>query len=104
MNPETLISIITSLLAVFCSLAALLRNARRDTAGSATAAARTTVLLETIQSGVEEIRLEQRAVRQDVIRLSDRLTRTEGRLKSSTHRLEGLERRELHGTEHEYAS
>lgn len=101
MNLEALISLASSVIAVLCSLVALVRNARRDHTGSATAAARNTVLLETIQSGVEEIRLEQRAIRQDVSHLSDRLTRTEERLKSNTHRIDGIERRTNHA-EHEY--
>ena len=62
---------------------ALLAGARRDTRGEAASQAQVNAKLDSIAGGVDDIRVEQRAMR-------ERLARVESSVKSAHHRLDQM--------------
>lgn len=62
---------------------ALLVGARRDTRGEAASQAQVNAKLDSIAGGVDDIRVEQRAMR-------ERLARVESSVKSAHHRLDQM--------------
>lgn len=69
---------------------ALLVGARRDTRGDAANQAQTMAKLDSIAGGVDDIRVEQRAMRERLDGYAERLARVEGSVKSAHHRLDQI--------------
>ena len=85
-----------SLAAVVLSLVALLLNSRKDTRTDAAGAAKMEAKLDSIGNGVEDIRVEMRAMREKVNDHGERLAKVEARAASNTHRLDALDGRKQH--------
>lgn len=82
-----------SLAAVVLSLVALLLNGRKDTRTDAADAAKMEAKLDSIGNGVEDIRVEMRAMRSKLNDHGERLAKVEARAASNTHRLDALDGR-----------
>ena len=82
---------IVSLAAVAISLIALLLNSRKDTRSDAANTAIITTKLDSVISGVDDIRVELRAMRETISDHGERLAKVEARASSNTHRLDVLE-------------
>ena len=85
-----------SLAAVVISLVALILNSRKDTRTDAAGVAKMEAKLDSIGSGVEDIRVEMRTMRSKVDDHGERLAKVEARAASNTHRLDALEKRQQH--------
>lgn len=68
----------------------LLLSARKDTRGDAANQAQTMAKLDSIAGGVDDIRVEQRAMRERLDGYAERLARAEGSVKSAHHRLDQI--------------
>lgn len=73
----------------------LLLKGRVDTKASASENARTQTKLDSIATGVDDIRVEQRAMRERVDGLSERVAGAESAIKSAHHRLDELDNKFL---------
>ena len=82
---------IISLAAVAVSLISLLANTRKDTRTDAAAQAIITTKLDSVMNGVDDIRVEVRAMRETISDHGERLAKVEARSASNTHRLDALE-------------
>lgn len=69
------------------------RDSKTDTKEATTAQVQTMVKLDSIASGVDDIRVEQRAMRERVDKLAERTAGVEQSAKSAHHRLDELEGR-----------
>ena len=78
--------------ALLISGAALLLNGRKESRADAAGSARVEAKLDSIGSGVEDIRVEMRTIRGRVDTLSERLSAVESSCKSAHHRLDQLEK------------
>lgn len=87
MDTGTVISIAAALIA----LVSLLLNSRKETRSDAAALARIDTSLNTLNSGVTDIRVDLRSMRESITDHSERLARVEARAESNTHRLDTLE-------------
>lgn len=76
-----------SLLVAFITL---LISARRDTRGEAANQAQLVAKLDSIASGVDDIRVEQRSMRARLDSYAERLARVESSAKSAHHRLDQM--------------
>lgn len=82
---------IISICAVAISLIGLLLTGRKDTRSDAAANAIITTKLDSLISGVDDIRIEMRSMRESITDHGERLARVESRAQSNTHRLDILE-------------
>jgi hypothetical protein len=80
-----------SIAAVVISLIGLLLNGRKDTRTDAAANAIITTKLDSLISGVDDIRVEFRSMRDTLSDHGERLARVEARAQSNTHRIDSLE-------------
>ncbi len=83
-------SAILSLAAVIVSLVGLLLSTRKSTRDDAAGNARLETKLDSISSGVEDIRVETRTMRGRVDGLAERLSAVESSCKSAHHRLDQM--------------
>lgn len=81
-------SAILSAAAVLISLIGLLLSGRKGTREDAAGTARLEAKLDSISSGVEDIRVETRTMRGRVDALSERVAAVESSCKSAHHRLD----------------
>lgn len=84
---------IIALASCVVALIALVMSSRRDTRGSAADQARVETTLNGIANGVDDIRVEQRAMRTRVDDLSVRVGKVEESTKSAHHRIDMHEKR-----------
>lgn len=87
METGTLISI-GALLVAFVSL---ILNSRKETRSDAAALARIDTNLSTLNSGVNDIRVDLRGMRESISDHSERLARVESKVDSNERRIEALE-------------
>lgn len=87
METGTVISIIAALIA----LSSLILNSRKETRSDAAALARIDTSLNTVNSGINDIRVDLRTMRDNVNEHSVRLARVEEKAASNTRRIEALE-------------
>lgn len=78
-------------LAVACIT--VLLTGRRDTRASASDQAQTMAKLDSIAGGVDDIRVEQRAMRERVDKQATELASLAASVKSAHHRIDGMEQR-----------
>lgn len=83
--------VIISLVAVVISAVGLLLNGRKDTREDAAGTARLEAKLDSISSGVEDIRVETRTVRSRVDGLAERVSAVERDCRNAHHRLDQLQ-------------
>lgn len=82
---------VISVAAVLISLLALILNSRKETRSDAAAMARIETSLSTLNSGVNDIRVDLRSMRDSLNDHSERLARVEARAENNTHRLDVIE-------------
>ena len=85
--------VIVALGALFVSAMGLLLTARKETRGSAEETAQIKTKLDSIASGVDEIRVEMRSIRERVDGLGERVAVVERDTNSINQRVEHLEQR-----------
>lgn len=85
-----LISAVSVAFALYFGISNLKRNNKQDTANDAAQLTTVIVKLETISSGVTEIKSELKNVKNDIQDLRDRLIIVEQSTKSAHHRIDGL--------------
>ena len=85
--------VIISLAALLISGIGLLLSSRKESRADAAGTARMEAKLDSIGSGVEDIRVEMRTIRTRVDGLSERVSALESSCRSATHRLDQLEGR-----------
>lgn len=85
------VGVYISIGAVLISLIGLLLNGRKDTRTDAAANAIITTKLDSLITGVDDIRVEFRSMRDTLSDHGERLARVEARAQSNTHRLDSLE-------------
>lgn len=83
--------VIISLVAVLISAVGLLITGRKGTREDAAGSARLEAKLDSISSGVEDIRVETRTVRSRVDGLAERLSAVERDCRNAHHRLDQLQ-------------
>lgn len=84
-------TILLSGAAVVISLVGLLLSGRKDTRSDAANGARVEAKLDSISDGIDDIRVETRAMRNRMDSLAERLSAVESSCKSAHHRLDQLE-------------
>lgn len=87
METETIVS----LAAVVISLLALFLNSKKETKSDAAALARIDASLTSLNTGVQDIRVDLRTMQNDISAHTERLARVEARAESNTHRLDAIE-------------
>lgn len=85
--------VIISLGALLISLVGLLLNTRKDTRSDAASNAIIQTKLDSLISGVDDLRVEMRTMRDSLSDHGERLARVEARAQSNTHRLDIIEGR-----------
>lgn len=86
------IGVAVSIGAFILSFIALLLNSRKDTRSDAAQNAVTQTKLDNLITGVTDIRVEVRSMRESINDHSERLARVEARAESNTHRLDAIEK------------
>lgn len=84
---------IISFAAMIVALLMLILTGRRDTRGGASEQGEVKSTLRGIANGVDDIRVEQRAMRNDIVNLSVRVGKVEESAKSAHHRIDAHETR-----------
>lgn len=82
---------IVSIGALFVSFVALILNSRKDTRQDAATNAVTQTKLDNLITGVTDLRVEVRSMRESINDHSERLAKVEARAESNTHRLDALD-------------
>ena len=85
------IGVIISLAAVLISVLSLLLNGRKDVREDAARTALLEAKLDSISSGVEDIRVETRSMRSRVDGLAERVSAVESSCRSAHHRLDQMQ-------------
>ena len=85
------IGVAVSIGAFVVSLIALILNSRKDTRADAATNAVTQTKLDNLITGVTDLRVEVRSMRESINDHSERLARVEARAESNTHRLDALD-------------
>lgn len=87
------ISEIIALGGLLVSIIVLMMSSRKDTRTSAADQARVEAKLNGIATGVDDIRVEQRAMRERVDGLAEKVSAIESSVKSAHHRIDTVETR-----------
>lgn len=85
--------VLISLAAVAISFVGLILSGRKDTRTDAAANAITQTKLDNLITGVTDIRVEIRSMRESITDHGERLAKLEARAASNTHRLDALDGR-----------
>ncbi|MBP3647197.1 MAG: hypothetical protein J6K55_12330 [Clostridia bacterium] len=83
---------VIALLSLIVAVVVLVMNSRKDVRGDAKQEARTEAKLDGISSGVTEIRVDLRSMREELRDHGQRIAAVEGSAKSAHHRLDDLEK------------
>ena len=82
---------VVSICAMVIALMGLLLNSRKETRTDAASMAEIKTGLNTVNNGVNEIRVELRSIRDSLNEHTDRLARVETMAENNSHRLDALE-------------
>ena len=82
---------VISIAAVLISMIGLIASSRKDTRSDAAASAIIQTKLDSVINGVDDIRVEMRAMRETISDHGERLAKLEARAASNTHRLDTIE-------------
>lgn len=85
-----LISVISVSFAIYTGLSNKKRNEASDIRKDATETATINVKLDTINRGVDDIKIEQKTISKDIKELSDRVLVVEQSAKSAHHRIDDM--------------
>ncbi len=83
--------VVISIAAVLISLIGLILNSRKDTRSDAASSAIIQTKLDSVITGVDDIRVEIRAMRETISDHGERLAKLEARAAANTHRLDTIE-------------
>ena len=89
-------TMLLSAAAVLISLVGLMLSGRRETRNDAAGSAIIQAKLDSLITGVDDIRVEMRTMRETLGDHGERLARVEARAASNTHRLDALDKRQQH--------
>lgn len=90
MDWAALISAAGTIIAIIAAIIAMVRNGKKDTQDDSALDAEMRTRLVYISAGVDEIKVEQRAMRSDVSELATRVTRVEESAKQAHKRLDSI--------------
>lgn len=96
MSWDTAIALCGLLIAVVT----VILTGRRDTRGDAADRAETRAMLTSIKGGVDDLRVDNRAMREDLSKMAVDLARVDQSARSAHHRIDDLQR-QLHGEPHD---
>ena len=82
---------IISIVAVLISFVALVLNSRKDTRADAAQNATIQTKLDSVKTGVDDIRVDLRTMQTSLVDHSERLARVEAKAENNTKRLDKLE-------------
>ncbi len=85
-----LISVVSVAFAIYAGTSNLKRSSATDIKKDAAETATINVKLDTINRGVEDIKLEQKSISKDIKELSDRVLVVEQSTKSAHHRIDEI--------------
>lgn len=85
--------VVISIGALLVSFVGLVLTSRKDTRQDAAANAVIQTKLDSVINGVDDIRIEMRAIQKAISDHGERLARVEARAASNTHRIDALEGR-----------
>jgi predicted nucleic acid-binding Zn-ribbon protein len=97
METGTIIALGISLLALIVNMLSFRRNSNQDTSATAAERATLTANVNYIRQSIDEIKLENRAIQQDIIEIKTRVVRAEESAKSAHKRLDDLGKENTHG-------
>ena len=89
--------VVISIGALLISFIGLILNSRKDTRQDAAANAIIQTKLDSLITGVDDIRVEMRTMRDTIGDHGERLARVDARAQSNTHRLDALEGKRTEG-------
>ena len=84
-------SVMVSIGAMIVAFLGLILNSRKETRTDAAESAKIQTKLDNLITGVTDIRVEMRTMRESISDHTERLARVEARSESNTHRLDQLE-------------
>lgn len=87
---ETIISLAVAVGALLFTAASFKRTSHQDTSANATERANMTADIRYIRSSVDDIKLENKSIQQDIRRMSERLVVVEQSTKSAHNRIDEL--------------
>lgn len=87
MSVETVIS----LGGLFIAIITVLLSSRRDTRGDAAERAETKAMLSSIKGGVDDLRVDNRTMREDIRKMAVDLARVDQSAKSAHHRIDDIQ-------------
>ena len=96
MTPSEWIALGSLIVAFVAVIKTSKKENKEDTRSAAEEKARTTAKLDSISNGVDDIRVEYRAVRQRVDTMATDLAAVKSSVSSAHHRLDGIETRLNH--------
>ena len=85
------IGVYLSIGALIVAFLGLVLNSRKETRTDAATTAQIQTKLDNLVTGVNEIRVDVRSMRESINDHSERLAKVESRVESNTHRLDALE-------------
>lgn len=85
------INILCTVIGALIGVYGFLRVTKKDTEDKATSNTRLADRLDSIKTGVDDIRLDIKAQGMKIDSITERLTRTEESVKSAHHRIDGIE-------------
>lgn len=88
---ETVVAMVVPVLALIFTVMSFRRTENHDTSAAATERATLTADVRYIRSSIDEIKLENKAIRQDVADLSKKVVEIEASAKSAHKRLDSLD-------------
>jgi septal ring factor EnvC (AmiA/AmiB activator) len=88
--PETWIPIVLSCLTALAAIITLAKNGKKDTAAEAIQRAKMTADIEYIRASIDEIKLENRAIKNEISELKAKVVEIEASTKSAHKRLDDL--------------
>jgi predicted nucleic acid-binding Zn-ribbon protein len=98
METGTIIALGISLLALIVNMLSFRRNTNQDTSATAAERATLTANVNYIRQSIDEIKLENRAIQQDIVEIKARIVKAEESAKSAHKRLDDMTRKE-HGSD-----
>ena len=90
---ETVVAMVVPVLALIFTVMSFRRTENNDTSAAATERATLTADVRYIRSSIDEIKLENKAIRQDVSDLSKKVVEIEASTKSAHKRLDSIEKK-----------
>lgn len=92
MSIETIVAIVVPLLALCFTALTFRRTEKQDTSAAATERATLTADVKYIRSSIDDIKLENRAIQQDVTNIKTKMAEVEASTKSAHKRIDDMQK------------